>query len=189
MALKLVFDAPKGSRPKAGQLYLMKTTLGYIPVGATSTEAFFGAAVMIHPYRAIVSDPKDTTWYPLVENNELLIPPLRIRKQDFKKRGCFTPIRDKAAPVPIPFDRYFYYQMSMPWSPAEQAFVPAAETLPKDRLGTFVPKDERIIKFTIHDTNPPQGGIVDEAPEGTYFMPAGLLMDLHIEFALSLIHI
>ena len=185
MALKLVFDAPKGSRPKAGQLYLMKTTLGYIPVGATSTEAFFGAAVMIHPYRAIVSDPKDTTWYPLVENNELLIPPLRIRKQDFKKGGCFTPIRDKAAPVPIPFDRYFYYQMSMPWSPAEQAFVPAAETLPKDRLGTFVPKDERIIKFTIHDTNPPQGGIVDEAPEGTYFMPAGLLMDLHIEFALE----
>lgn len=185
MALKLVFDAPKGSRPKAGRLYLMKTTLGYIPVGATSTEAFFGAAVMIHPYRALVSDPKDTTWYPLVENNELLIPPLEIRKQDFKKGGCFTPIRDKAAPASIPFDRYFYYQSSYPWDPEEQAFVPPAESLPKDKLGTFVPKQERTIEYILHDTNPSQGGTVDEAPEGTYFMPAGLMPDLHIEFALE----
>lgn len=68
----------------------MKTTFGYIPVGVVSTEAFFGAAAMIHPYRAIVSDIKDTTWYPLIKKNELLIPPLEIVKSDFRKGGDFT---------------------------------------------------------------------------------------------------
>lgn len=33
MALKLIFDSPKGSRPKAGQLYLMK------PLSDTSPSA------------------------------------------------------------------------------------------------------------------------------------------------------
>ncbi|MCT1428840.1 immunity 51 family protein [Corynebacterium sp. p3-SID1241] len=185
MALKLVFDSPKGSRPKAGQLYLMKTTLGYIPVGVVSTEAFFGAAAMIHPYRAIVSDIKDTTWYPLIEKNELLIPPLQIIKSDFRKGGDFYSVKDKNAPHPVPFDRYFNYRSSFPWSPEEQAFVPTSEALPTDKLGTFIPKHERHIEYTLHDTNPPQGGIVDEAPEGAFFMPAGLHIDLHIEFALE----
>ena len=87
--LKFSLDSPKGSRPKAGQLYLMKTTLGYIPVGVASTEAFFGAAAMLHPYRALISDPSDTTWFPLVEKNELLIPPIQIVKSDFRKGGPF----------------------------------------------------------------------------------------------------
>jgi len=185
MTLKLIFDSPKGSRPTAGRLYLMKTTLGYIPVGVVSTEAFFGAAVMIHPYRAIVSDINDTTWYPLIEQNELLIPPLQIVKSDFRKGGEFYPVKDKNAPHPVPFDRYFNYRLSFPWSPEEQAFVPASEALPKDKLGTFIPKQERVIEYTLHDTNPPQGGTADEAPDGVYFMPAGLLQDLHIEFALE----
>lgn len=185
MALKLVFDAPKGSRPKAGQLYLMKTTLGYIPVGVTSTEAFFGAAVMIHPYRAIVSDPKDTTWYPLIEKNELLIPPLQIVKRDFKKGGDFHQVKDKNAPKPVPFEKYFEYGGAIIWNPSELAFAPTSESIPANRLASFIPEQDRRIEYTLHDTNPPQGGIVDEAPEGTYFMPAGLLMDLHIEFALE----
>lgn len=183
--LKLVFDAPKGSRPTAGKLYFMKTTLGFIPVGVTSIEAFFGAAVMIHPYRALVADATDTSWYPLVENNELLIPPLQIRKRDFKKGGNFYPVKDKTAPRPIPFSEYFDYRGALTWNPAELAFVPTSEPIPEDRLALFVPQHERIIDYTIHDTNPPQGGQVDTPPKGAYFMPSGLIMDLHVEFALE----
>ena len=85
---------------------------------------------MFHPYRAIVSDIKATTWYPLIKKNELLIPPLEIVKSDFRKGGDFYPVKDKNAPHPVPFDRYFYYQLSVPWSPEEQAFVPTSVASP-----------------------------------------------------------
>ncbi|WP_293792336.1 Imm51 family immunity protein [uncultured Corynebacterium sp.] len=179
MALKLVLDAPKGSRPKAGQLYLIKTTLGYIPVGVTSTEAFFGAAAMIHPYRALISDPSDTSWFPLVEKNELLIPPIQIAKSDFRKGGPFQRIPAKSHPKTIPFDNYFHYTLADFWSPEEQAFVPVT------RENEWVPKERRIINYTIHDTNPPQGGTTDEAPEGTYFMTDVLGGYREIEYALE----
>ena len=179
MALKLVLDAPKGSRPKAGQLYLMKTTLGYIPVGVTSTEAFFGAAAMIHPYRALISDPSDTSWFPLVEKNELLIPPIQIAKSDFRKGGPFQRIPAKSHPKTIPFDNYFHYTLADFWSPEEQAFVPIT------RENEWVPKERRIINYEIHDTNPPQGGTIDEAPEGTYFMTTVLGGYREIEYALE----
>lgn len=44
MSLRLEFDSPKGYRPKVGQIYLMNTTAGYIPVGVTSTKAFLAIA-------------------------------------------------------------------------------------------------------------------------------------------------
>lgn len=177
--LKFSLDSPKGSRPKAGQLYLMKTTLGYIPVGVASTEAFFGAAAMLHPYRALISDPSDTTWFPLVEKNELLIPPIQIVKSDFRKGGPFQRIPAKSHPNTIPFDNYFDYTLASLWSPEEQAFVP---TTKEDE---WVPKERRIINYTIHDTNPPQGGTTDEAPEGTYFMTDVLGGHREIEYALE----
>ncbi|MGJ4089351.1 Imm51 family immunity protein [Corynebacterium macclintockiae] len=177
--LKFSLDSPKGSRPKAGQLYLMKTTLGYIPVGVTSTEAFFGAAAMIHPYRALISDPSDTSWFPLVEKNELLIPPIQIAKSDFRKGGPFQRIPAKSHPKTIPFDNYFHYTLADFWSPEEQAFVPTTKE------NEWVPKERRIINYTIHDTNPPQGGTTDEAPEGTYFMTDVLGGYREIEYALE----
>ena len=177
--LKFSLDSPKGSRPKAGQLYLMKTTLGYIPVGVTSTEAFFGAAAMVHPYRALISDPSDTSWFPLVEKNELLIPPLRIVKSDFKKGGPFHKVTAKTHPEAVPFDRYFHYSPAIFWSPEEQAFVPVT------RENEWVPKERRIIKYIIHDSNPTQGGTIDEAPEGTYFMTNVLGGYREIEYALE----
>ena len=177
--LKFSLDSPKGSRPKAGQLYLMKTTLGYIPVGVTSTEAFFGAAAMVHPYRALISDPSDTSWFPLVEKNELLIPPIQIAKSDFRKGGPFQRIPAKSHPKTIPFDNYFYYTHAILWSPEEQAFVPTTKE------NEWVPKERRIINYTIHDTNPPQGGTIDEAPEGTYFVTNVLGGYREIEYALE----
>lgn len=177
--LKFSLDSPKGSRPKAGQLYLMKTTLGYIPVGVTSTEAFFGAAAMIHPYRALISDPSDTSWFPLVEKNELLIPPIQIAKSDFRKGGPFQRIPAKSHPKTIPFDNYFFYTHAILWSPEEQAFVPTTKE------NEWVPKERRIINYTIHDTNPPQGGTIDEAPEGTYFVTNVLGGYREIEYALE----
>ena len=177
--LKFSLDSPKGSRPKAGQLYLMKTTLGYIPVGVTSTEAFFGAAAMIHPYRALISDPSDTSWFPLVEKNELLIPPIQIAKSDFRKGGPFQRIPAKSHPKTIPFDNYFHYTLADFWSPEEQAFVPTTKE------NEWVPQERRIINYTIHDTNPPQGGTTDEAPEGTYFMTDVLGGYREIEYALE----
>lgn len=179
MALKLALDAPKGSRPKPGQLYLMKTTLGYIPVGVTSTEAFFGAAAMLHPYRALISDPSDTTWFPLVEKNELLIPPLRIPKPDFRKGGPFHKFKAKTHPDPVPFDRYFHYLDAIFWSPEEQAFVPVTKE------NEWTPKERRILEYIIHDSNPTQGGRVDEAPDGTYFMTPVLGGHREIEYALE----
>ena len=177
--LKFSLDSPKGSRPKAGQLYLMKTTLGYIPAGVTSTEAFFGAAAMVHPYRALISDPSDTSWFPLVEKNELLIPPIQIAKSDFRKGGPFQRIPAKSHPKTIPFDRYFDYSNAIFWSPEEQAFVPITKE------NEWVPKERRIINYTIHDTNPPQGGTIDEAPEGTYFVTNVLGGYREIEYALE----
>ena len=177
--LKFSLDSPKGSRPKAGQLYLMKTTLGYIPAGVTSTEAFFGAAAMVHPYRALISDPSDTSWFPLVEKNELLIPPIQIAKSDFRKGGPFQRIPAKSHPKTIPFDRYFDYSNAIFWSPEEQAFVPITKE------NEWVPKERRIINYTIHDTNPPQGGTTDEVPEGTYFMTDFLGNYREIEYALE----
>ncbi|MGJ4077528.1 Imm51 family immunity protein [Corynebacterium macclintockiae] len=177
--LEFSLDSPKGSRPKAGQLYLMKTTLGYIPVGVTSTEAFFGAAAMLHLYRALISDPSDTSWFPLVEKNELLIPPIQIVKSDFRKGGPFQRIPAKSHPNTIPFDNYFHYTLATFWSPEEQAFVPVT------RENEWVPKERRIINYTIHDTNPPQGGTTDKAPEGTYFMTDVLGGYREIEYALE----
>ena len=177
--LKFSLDSPKGSRPKAGQLYLMKTTLGYIPAGVTSTEAFFGAAAMVHPYRALISDPSDTTWFPLVEKNELLIPPLRIPKPDFRKGGPFYRVTAKTHPDPVPFDRYFHYLDAIFWSPGEQAFVPVT------RENEWVPKERRILEYIIHDSNPTQGGRVDEAPDGTYFMTVVVGGYREIEYALE----
>lgn len=101
MALKLVLDAPKGSRPKAGQLYLMKTTLGYIPVGVTSTEAFFGAAAMIHPYRALISDPSDTSWFLLVEKKtNYLFHQFRSSRVTSEKADLFKESQRKAILIP-----------------------------------------------------------------------------------------
>lgn len=186
MSLRLVFDSPKGYRPKAGQLYLMKTTAGFIPVGITSTEAFFGNCVMIHPYRALVRDTNDASYYPLVEKNELLIPPVMIAKRDFKKGGDFTKVTDKNAPSPVPFEKYYYYLHANVWNPEELAFVLAYPPYPDDRLPKFQPMNERTIHYTIHDSNPPQGGTVDQAPEGTYFIVGqGVMMDLHLEFELE----
>ena len=157
----------------------MKTTLGYIPAGVTSTEAFFGAAAMVHPYRALISDPSDTSWFPLVEKNELLIPPIQIAKSDFRKGGPFQRIPAKSHPKTIPFDRYFDYSNAIFWSPEEQAFVPITKE------NEWVPKERRIINYTIHDTNPPQGGTTDEVPEGTYFMTDFLGNYREIEYALE----
>lgn len=181
--LKLVFGAPKGTRPKAGQLYLMKTTMGFIPVGIASTNSFFGGAVTIHPYRALVTDPTDTSWYPLVEKNELLIPPLMIQKRDFRKGGDFYRIEDKNAPTTVPFDKYYYYSIAMAWNSDELAFAPTSAPMPHDRPASFIPAEGRQIAYRLHDTNPPKGGKVEQAPEGTYFMPSGLIIDMDVEFA------
>lgn len=100
--LKLKCNNPRSSQPKVGQLYWLKTTKGYIPTGVTSTKAFWGSAVMIHPYRALLSDPSDTTYYPLVESNTLLMPPLMLTKSDFKKGGfCRGSVIRKLQSLPL----------------------------------------------------------------------------------------
>lgn len=111
--LKLKCNNPRSSQPKVGQLYWLKTTKGYIPTGVTSTKAFWGSAVMIHPYRALLSDPSDTTYYPLVESNTLLMPPLMLTKSDFKKGGFLSRISDKKAPKPTPFEKYFFFTIML----------------------------------------------------------------------------
>ena len=186
MSLRIEFDSPKGYRPKAGQIFLMRTTAGYIPVGVTSTEAFFGACVMLHPYRALVHDITDTSYYPLVEKNELLIPPVVLPKAYFRKGGCFTKNPDKNAPTPIPFDYYYYYVGATAWNPHELGFGPAPGAFPHDRLPSFKPINERKIKYFPHDSNPPAVVETDHAPEGTYFIfGEGILEIGQIDFAIE----
>lgn len=113
------------------------------------------------------------------KKNELLIPPIQIVKSDFRKGGPFQRIPEKSHPNTIPFDNYFHYTLATFWSPEEQAFVPVT------RENEWVPKERRIINYTIHDTNPPQGGTTDKAPEGTYFMTTVLGGYREIEYALE----
>ena len=139
MSLRLEPGSPKGYRPKTGQIFLMRTTAGLIPVGVTSTEAFFGACVMIHPYRALVHDITDTSYYSLIEKNELLISPVMVPKPDFSKGGYFTKNSDKNAPAPIPFDKYYFYVDATSWNPHELGFSPTTGAFPYDRLPDFDP--------------------------------------------------
>ena len=186
MSLRLEFDSPIGFRPKAGQIFLLRTTAGYIPVGVTSTEAFFGACVMIHPYRALVQDVTDTSYYPLVERNELLIPPVMFPKRDFGKGGCFIKNPDKNTPTPVPFRKYYYYVDASTWNPNELSFAPARAPFPHDRLPDFKPINERGIRCFLHDSNPPVVEKVDQAPEGTYFIEGeGIIHTIHLEFAIE----
>lgn len=185
MSMKILYNSPKGYRPKAGQLYFMHTSLGYIPVGVTSTQAFWGDAVMLHIYRALVQDISDKSFHNLIESNILLAPPVMIAKRDFKKGGSFTRIDDKNAPTPIPFNHYYKYKQAFTWTPEERAFAPIYPPLPKDRLGTFVPKDQRMIYRTVHDSNPPQTKLVHEVPPETWFMADMVPLDTHLEFALE----
>ena len=186
MSLRIEFDSPKGYRPKAGQIFLMRTTAGYVPVGVTSTEAFFGACVMIHPYRGVVQDVTDTSYYPLVEKNELLIPPVMFPKRDFGKGGCFTKNSDKNAPTPIPFDNYYYYVGGSAWNPHELSITPARAPFPHDQLPDFKPINERRIKYFPHDSNPPAVVETDHAPEGTYFiLGEGMINAIQLEFAIE----
>ena len=187
MSLRLEFESPKGYRPKTGQIFLMKTSVGYIPVGVTSTEAFFGGCVMLHPYRALVQDVTDTSYYSLVEKNELLIPPVMLLKADFRKGGWFTKNPDKNAPTPIPFDKYYYYSNANAWNPHELGFAPIAGIrAPSGRLPDFIPINERRIDCFLHDSNPPEYETVDMAPEGTYFMYTfGIVGTRQLEFAIE----
>lgn len=183
--LKILFNSPQRFRPKAGQLYLLHTTCGLIPVGVTSTNAFWGEAVMIHPYRALLHDKADTSYYPLVNTNTLLIPPTMIAKRDFRKQVCFSRVTDKQAPIPVPFEKYYNYRGSFAWNPEELAFVPLADVLPRDRLGSFLPLNERVIEYTVHNSNPPTGGEATSVEPNTYFMVDMVPHDVHLEFALE----
>ena len=186
MSLRLEPGSPKRYRPKAGQIFLMKTSAGYVPVGVTSTEAFFGACVMIHPYRALVHDITDTSYYSLIEKNELLIPPVMVPKPDFSKGGYFTKNSDKNAPAPIPFDKYYFYVGATSWNPHELGFSPTTGAFPYDRLPDFDPIDERRIECFLHDSNPPVVEKVDQAPEGTYFMYTyGIPETIQLDFAIE----
>ncbi|MDO4762545.1 MAG: hypothetical protein Q4A31_11545 [Corynebacterium sp.] len=183
--LRLILDNVKGSRSKKGQLCLLHTTAGYIPGGIVSTEAFFGAAVYVHLYRALIDDPSDTSFYPLVERNELLIPPVMIAKRDFARGQYCTIIKDKNAPVPVPFEYYYSYHGASTWNPIERSFATTATTIPHDRLADFIPKPQRRILREVFDTNPPQTEFVETVPEGTYFSPDSIPMDCHLLFALE----
>ena len=186
MSLRLEPGSPKGYRPKSGQIFLMRTTAGYIPVGVTSTEAFFGACVMIHPYRALVQDVADTSYYPLIAKNELLIPPVMVPKRDFGKGGFFTKTPDKNSPNPIPFDKYYFYADTFAWNPHELSFAPTLSTLPHDRLPDYVPIEKRKIYCFLHDSNPPVFKAVDLAPVGTYFIfGEGIIHTIQLEFAIE----
>lgn len=80
---------------------------------------------MLHPYLALVQNVNDPSYYPLVEKNELLIPPVMIPKQYFRKSGCFTKNPSKNTPAPIPFDKYFFYSSANAWNAHELGFAPA----------------------------------------------------------------
>lgn len=183
--LLLEYNATKGSRPKNGDIYLMHTTQGFIPVGVVSTEAFFGAAVMLHPYRALIHEVKDRSYYSLVESNELLMPPFLWPKTDFKKGGCFTKVSDKSHPIPQPFTYYYEYLPAGVWNPDERAFVPANPPYPRDRLPDFFPLEERRIERITHGTNPPEIVDVDNAPPEAQFITYCILSAVHLEFALE----
>ena len=187
MSLRIEFDSPKGFRPKAGQIFLLRTTVGYIPVGVTSTEAFYGACAMLHPYRALVQDVTDTSYYPLVEKNDLLIPPVMLPKEYFRKGGCFAKNSDKNAPAPVPFDKYYYYFASATaWNPREFSFAPARIPFPHDRLPDFDPISERKIKYFLHDSNPPMPVETDYAPEGTRFIDGqGIVLTTQLDFSIE----
>ena len=186
MFLRFKPGSPKGYRPKAGQIFLMRTTVGLIPVGVTSTEAFFGACVMIHPYRTVVHDAADTSYYPLIERNELLIPPVMVPKPDFSKGGYFIKNPNKNTPTPVPFDKYYYFVSGMVWNPHELSFAPARAPLPHDRLPDFKPINERKIRYFPHDSNPPAVVETDHAPEGTCFIVGQSIIHTNqLEFAIE----
>lgn len=183
--LLLEYNATKGSHPKNGDIYLMHTTQGFIPVGVVSTEAFFGAAVMLHPYRALVHEVKDTSYYSLVENNELLMPPFLWPKTDFKKGGCFTKVSGKDKPLPKPFDYYYAYDKAQVWNPEERCFAPAIPPYPKNKLPDFYPLEKRKLLKIAHGANPPRLFPVEKAPNNALFISHSLHGAVHFEFALE----
>ena len=72
-----------GLRPHPGSLCLVKTDYGYIPAGVVLTDSYLGMCHLVHFYRTIITNPKDTSYFPLVESNDLLIPPMDIPRQAF----------------------------------------------------------------------------------------------------------
>ena len=121
--LALVEDNERDWDPVTGKLCLIHTTLGFIPAGIVSDSVSDGDGVKLHVYRCLLDSETDTSFYDLVERNELLLPPIEVLKMDFEQGGAFRLLEDVGAPRPVPLEAYYVNSLSQHWDPEHRRFA------------------------------------------------------------------
>lgn len=185
--LRLIFDNPKGARPKAGQLFMLHTSEGFIPGGIVSLGAHFGTCAQAHLYRALLEDPDDTSFYPLVEHNDLLLPPLPLYRNEFKAGGYVRALKRKDAPTAVPLEDYYYLIMASVWDRDRRAFTrdDYTETDTELLFGCEQPYPDDVVH--VGDAAGEYRG--DPAPgeqrTNPWVSPLEPLFDNHVEYALE----
>ncbi|MDU0479204.1 hypothetical protein QVA66_08115 [Staphylococcus chromogenes] len=182
--LRLVSDNPKAHRPKKGQIYLLHTDVGFIPCGIGTHKVFWGERSIVHLYRALISDPADTSYYPLIDSDTLLLPPMIFGKTSFGKGGYFHRVQGRNLPKARGRDFYYGYAFANNWNLATQSFGVNDGPIPSDRPATFLP--ETNLRMDEYDFSSGRELIksVERAPEGSDLISANPQMDLHLEFTL-----
>ena len=158
-----------GLRPHPGSLCLVKTDYGYIPAGVVLTDSYLGMCHLVHFYRTIITNPKDTSYFPLVESNDLLIPPMDIPRQAFDASGFLVVNNLEDAPVARVLDHYYFYANGDKWNVDERAFVPMDKP---DATGTQspIPLKQRLIYEKLPGEDRSIG--VHEIPAGAWVSPS-----------------
>ena len=101
---------------------MLHTSEGFIPGGIVSLGAHFGTCAQAHLYRALLEDPDDTSFYPLVEHNDLLLPPLPLYRKKFKAGGYVRALKRKDAPTAVPLGNYYTFIQATVWDRDRRAF-------------------------------------------------------------------
>ena len=121
--LALVEDNERDWDPVTGKLCLIHTTLGFIPAGIVSDSVSDGFGVKLHVYRCLLDSETDTSFYDLVERNELLLPPVTLSKSECRSRGSVRVIQDADAPQAVPLEAYYVNSLSQHWDPEHRWFA------------------------------------------------------------------
>lgn len=157
------------SRPHPGSLCLLKTDYGYIPAGVVLTDSYMGMCHLVHFYRTIITNPHDTSYYPLVQANDLLIPPMDIPRQAFDAEGFLVVNHHEDSPTARVLDHYYFYANGDHWNVDERAFVPMDKPA-ADGSQFPIPLKQRLIYEKLPGEDRSIG--VHEIPAGSWISPS-----------------
>lgn len=185
--LRLIFDNPKGARPKVGQLFVLHTSEGFIPGGIVSLGAHFGTCAQAHLYRALLEDPNDTSFYPLVEHHDLLLPPLPLYRDEFKAGGYVRALKRKDAPTATALENYYTFIQATVWDRDRRAFSRPDFTVTETET-FFACKDpfpEHLVGVTDATGYPLRELSPGDKRTSPWISPSSPIFDHQLEYALE----